>query len=618
MLSSIGRLDSHRVRTGRLTDDEWSRLSFALGKMHEKPLYIDESGALNPIELRGRARRLHRQCGKLGLVVVDYLQLMTTTRQGENRATEVSDISRALKSLARELDVPVIALSQLSRKVEERNDKRPLMSDLRECVVGETLVLLTDGRRVPIRELVGTTPEVWAVDARQKVVAARADKVWSVGRKPVFDLLLASGRRLTATGEHRVLTGSGWMTLNEIEPGQRVALARSLPATRDADDWPDSHCVLLGHLIGDGSYLSGQPLRYTTGSEENSKAVTAAAEGFGVTVNRHAGRGAWHQLVFSGNGNRWQAAGVNKWLRELGVFDQRSSEKRVPQAVFRLDEAKIALFLRHLWATDGSIHVRGDGQRGSARIYFTSVSRGLAGDVAALLLRLGVVARIKTLKQASGNPLYNVDVSGHTMQQQFLDTVGAFGPRCEPAKSLRAKLADSGSNPNVDTLPVEIFAAVRAAMRRQGVTTREMANLRGTSYGGSSHFRFAPSRATLSSYAERLKDETLQTWAESDLFWDKVVTVEPAGDAEVFDLTVPGPASWLADGVVTHNSGAIEQDADIIMMMYREEYYKPDTQDKGTAEVIIGKQRNGPTGTVRLTFLGEYTRFESQARAAAR
>jgi replicative DNA helicase len=132
MLSSIGRLDSHRVRTGRLTDDEWSRLSFALGKLHEKPLYIDESGALNPIDLRARARRLHRQCGKLGLIVVDYLQLMTTTRQGENRATEVSDISRSLKSLARELEVPVIALSQLSRKVEERNDKRPLMSDLRE------------------------------------------------------------------------------------------------------------------------------------------------------------------------------------------------------------------------------------------------------------------------------------------------------------------------------------------------------------------------------------------------------------------------------------------------------------------------------------------------------
>ena len=134
MLSSVGRLDAHRVRTGRLTDDEWSRLSFALGKMHEAPLYIDETPALNPIDLRARARRLHRQCGKLGLIVIDYLQLMSSANQGggENRATEISEISRSLKGLAKELSVPVIALSQLNRSLEQRPNKRPVMSDLRE------------------------------------------------------------------------------------------------------------------------------------------------------------------------------------------------------------------------------------------------------------------------------------------------------------------------------------------------------------------------------------------------------------------------------------------------------------------------------------------------------
>ena len=103
MLTSIGRLDSQKLRTGRLTDDEWSKLSFALGKLHEAPLYIDESGGLNPVDLRARARRLHRQCGKLGLIVIDYIQLMVSARHNENRATEVSEISRSLKSLAKEL-----------------------------------------------------------------------------------------------------------------------------------------------------------------------------------------------------------------------------------------------------------------------------------------------------------------------------------------------------------------------------------------------------------------------------------------------------------------------------------------------------------------------------------
>ena len=134
MLSSVGRLDAHRVRTGRLNDDEWSRLSFALGKMHEAPLYIDETPALNPIDLRARARRLHRQCGKLGLIIIDYLQLMSSAHPsgGENRATEISEISRSLKGLAKELNVPVMALSQLNRSLEQRPNKRPVMSDLRE------------------------------------------------------------------------------------------------------------------------------------------------------------------------------------------------------------------------------------------------------------------------------------------------------------------------------------------------------------------------------------------------------------------------------------------------------------------------------------------------------
>jgi replicative DNA helicase len=133
MLCSVGRIDQQKVRTGRLGDEDWMRLMSTMQKMQDAQLFIDESPGLNPLELRARARRLARQYGQMGLIVVDYLQLMSgSSSSGENRATEISEISRSLKALAKELKCPVIALSQLNRSLENRPDKRPVMSDLRE------------------------------------------------------------------------------------------------------------------------------------------------------------------------------------------------------------------------------------------------------------------------------------------------------------------------------------------------------------------------------------------------------------------------------------------------------------------------------------------------------
>ncbi|MEL6158241.1 MAG: replicative DNA helicase [Cyanobacteria bacterium J06554_11] len=613
LLSAEAKIESGRLRTGRIAQHEWGPMGHAINTLSELPIFIDDTPGIGVTEIRSKARRLQAENGgSLGLILIDYLQLMEGS--GDNRVQELSKMTRSLKGLARELNVPIITLSQLSRGVESRTNKRPMMSDLRECVTGDTLVWLADGRRIPISELVGQTPSVISLDAQGKLIQAKTELVWQVGVKPIYKITTASGRQLKATQKHRLYTLDGWQRVSALKVGSRIATANHMPrpTLSSAAPWSDHKLVLLAHLIGDGSYVKHQPLRYTTASEENSAAVKTAAESFGCTVSRHSGKGNWHQLVISGNGNRWHPAGVGRWLKELGLFGQRSAEKHVPVDIFQLTDDQIALFLQHLWATDGCISCTHQKNRKTkrTRIFFSTVSERLARDVVALLLRLDILSRMKWSKSRC----YNVDITSKEHQLRFLEVVGSFGPKAEPAAIAKTELLSmDNSNPNKDTIPVEIFDTVRRAMKEQGISQRRMATLRGTAYGGTSHFKFASSKDVLSSYANILDRQDLKEVATSDIFWDEITSIEFVGEAPVYDLTVPGPAAWMADGIVSHNSGAIEQDADLIMMLYREEYYDPDTPDRGIAEIILTKHRNGPTGTVKLLFQPEYTQFLNRA-----
>ena len=610
MLSSEARVDSHGLRTGKLQKEDWWRLAEAAGRLEQAPIFIDDTGGITVQQMRGKARRLKAERG-LDLLIVDYLQLMQGRSDSESRQQEISDISRSLKALAKELNVPVVALSQLSRAVEARKPPIPMLADLRECVTGETLVILSDGRRVPVRDLVGATPEVLALSEEGRVGTAQSDKVWLVGNRPVFRVRLASGRVIRATGNHRLLGANGWKRVSELGVGDRLAIARELPEPSATETWPDSRVALLGQLIGDGSYLGHQPMRYMTSSEENSAIVAEAAQKeFGARVTRYASRRTWHQLLISGNGNRSHPAGVNQWLCEIGIFGQRSYEKRIPESAFRLGNVQIGLLLRHLWATDGTITPRAKG-RGDHAVGFSTNSQGLAQDVAALLLRLGIVARLQQVQQGTYRPMYVVRVSGGMDQQRFLDRVGAFGPKKAGAGKLAAALKGKVHNANVDTVPIDVFLQIKQSMYAHGISQRQMTVMSGTSYGGSSHFSVAPSRSMLAEYAAILDDGVLAAQATNNLFWDRVASIEPDGVEEVFDLTVPGPASWLADGIVSHNSGAIEQDADVVMFIYREDVYDQNSERKGIADILISKHRNGPIGRKELFFHDRFAKFES-------
>jgi replicative DNA helicase len=391
-------------------------------------------------------------------------------------------------------------------------------------------------------------------------------------------------------------------------------VARRLPAPAQPKTWPEHWLILLGHLVGDGSYPVHQPLRYTTIDEENSALVRACAEKFGSTVTRHEGpTGTWHQLVISGNGDRWHPAGVGAWLKQLGIFGQRSHQKHLPAEVFSLPDEQISCLLRHLWATDGSVTMHRSGNSVAPQIYYSTCSRQLAFDVAALLLRLGIVARIRTVITAkAARPQYSIYVSGVDAMRRFVMNVGGHGPRLDAMMRVKRYLMETNENTNVDTLPIEMLDQARAVANALVVTDSRRARLRGSTMANSS-VRFAPSRNYLRKYANLLGDESLQSACETDIFWDRVTAVLPDGEEDVFDLTVPGPSNWLADGVATHNSGSLEQDADMILLIYRDEVYDKNTTKKGMAEIDLAKHRNGETGMFVLTFQGQYTRFVNYA-----
>src|SRR5262245_34728095 len=245
LLCGEARIDSARVRTGRLSEDDWSRISQAIGRLASAPIWIDDNPNLTVMEIRAKARRLKSQVGTLGMVVVDYLQLMTGRTRAENRQVEVSEISRGLKILARELECPVVALSQLSRQLELRSDKRPMLADLREsgCVAGDTKVLRADtGAEVTIRELADSGERdipVWSLDTDLRMVPATMARAFPTGVKDVFELRLGSGRTITASANHPFLTVDGWLRLDELTVGSRIAVPRVIPEPKDAKEWPE-------------------------------------------------------------------------------------------------------------------------------------------------------------------------------------------------------------------------------------------------------------------------------------------------------------------------------------------------------------------------------------------
>ena len=393
-------------------------------------------------------------------------------------------------------------------------------------LTADTRILRADnGSEVTLDESArtGERPLVWSLDERKRMVARPITQVLSAGRRQVFMLRLASGRAVEATADSQFMTLCGWNRLRQLEVGQRLATPRRVPEPAHTVCMIDAEVVLLAHMIGDGSCVRNQPIRYASIDEQNLLAVSNAAKHFGVSAKRDdypAARVITLRLPAPYHLTHGRRNPVAGWLDGLGLLGKRSYEKFVPASVFAAPNEQVALFLRHLWATDGC--VAWDAKQGIGRIYYASTSRQLADDVRQLLLRLGISSRAHSARKAGYRDCWQLAVSGVNNQRQFIHNVDVHGEKFFAVREVLANLAGIQSNDNVDTVPRQVWDQVRQGLADQQVTHRAFAVAMQTKFCGSTMWKHSPSRGRLHRAAAVLDDQALHDLTTNDVFWDKM------------------------------------------------------------------------------------------------
>ena len=610
-IASQSNVDLWKLRTGHLSgegpENDFERIQHALGVLSEAPIFIDDTAGINIMQMRAMARRLQVQHG-LGLLIVDYLQLMEPRIANMQMVQQMTEISRSLKGLAKELAVPVLALSQLSRAVEQRTPSIPKLSDLREsgCLMGDTLITRADtGERIPIKDLVGQNNiPVHSLDENWQIKTKRISKIFCSGEKIVYELKLRSGSIIKASANHPFKKIDGWFRLDQLKSGDLLATPKNAKIEGPKNELSKNEIILLAHLLGDGCVLKRQPIHYTSNDWDNIKIVERTSKKlFNIKPRIVRQENWWHIYLPSPYRlSRDKHHPIVNWYGNLGLELCRSWEKRIPQKIYSSDNNLLALFLHHLWATDGSISLRKEGSRGSAaNIYYATTSRKMAEGVKHLLLRFGIRSKIVEGKKGNYRICYQIHIQGRQHQLMFLETIGSFGKRGKIVPNLTRKIREIKANTNLDIWPKESWQALINPIREdRDLTWRELSAGIQTQYCGSSLFKSGVGVERLQRIAQVLDSEIIYQMSVSDIFWDQVISIRPIGKELVYDATVPETHNFVADNIIVHNS--IEQDADVVLFIYRGDKYRQDTARKNIADILVAKHRNGPVGKVELYF----------------
>ncbi len=650
---------------------------------------------------------------------------------------------------------------------------RPSMG---KCLTANSLVVLSDGNLATIEDICQRkSAKLITLKDDFKFKQTEASDFIDDGIKPVFRVTTKLGRQIETTITHPFLTIRGWKKLEEIKVGAKIAVPRIVNVFGQ-NEWRECEVKILGYLLGDGCLTKKTP-EFTVGKIALKDDFLQSVKDFG-TVEAVQSSSPNQTLSFRVKKIGGKTRGANAltvWLKKLGVFGCNSHRKFIPNEVFTLKKELLAVLLNRLFSTDGWASVLTCGQ---VQFGFASVSEKMIRQVQHLLLRFGVIAKLKKRSvkyRDERRTAWQLDITEAQSIKTFAREIGIYGKE-EAIKLALEKLESRKYQTNCDLISIEIWEDLGALKGKEfwsSLAPRAAIKGHTNIHVG----KRAPSRRRLEQLAVVLENETLQNLAASEIYWDEIVSIEYAGEKQVYDLTIPETHNFVANDICVHNtalcltlaqnaaiseravvavfslemskeqlvmrmlssearvdahrfrtgyltrdewgrlaeaigtlsnarifiddtpgisvlemraksrrlfteqkqldlivvdylqlmsggkriesrqqevsqisrelkglakelnvpivalsqlsrapearnpprpmmsdlreSGSIEQDADVVAFIYREDYYKPSEENAGVAELLIAKQRNGPTGTVKLAFLKEFTRFEN-------
>lgn len=375
----------------------------------------------------------------------------------------------------------------------------------------------------------------------------------SNGVKPVFRLTTRSGRKIDATANHPLYTFNGWRLLENLQPGDMIAVPRRIPIEGQRE-WPDHAVIVLGHLLAEGNLCHPHGAYYYTADPEQLADYVSNLEQFDNTVATVA-RHKKAFSVYSRRTDRSREAGAVTWLRQLGVWGKTAREKEIPAEAFELTSRQIALLLARLWESDGHINEKG------RSLFYATASERLARQVQHLLLRLGILSRVRTVEfpYRDGRTGYQVFVTGAEAICRFYETIGvqfASATRRESLARMAALAPETFSTK--DVVPLQIKTLVRAHKDARDLTWGAIEAGCGVSgrdfYPTDTATKTGFTRATIARLADFFDADDLRAYAESDVLWDPVASIEPLGEMPTYDLTVPETHNFVANDILVHNS----------------------------------------------------------------